>query len=166
MMRGYTRVFLVLTALFLCVSSLAACAPTPGEPMVVEIPEIPQGEIQQEETTELRIWMAYDISQLVKAFNEVYPEVRVTVESPSAVLGGTYPHLPKTLADGTGDYEYPDVVYVSNYLYVYQWEDKREEAFADIYMLMDSGALLDMTEFMENDPEFALSQYDQKALEC
>lgn len=170
-MRKNLKKLLLILIFSLCLLTLASCTPdnavpTPGEPMVVELPEIPQGTIQQEETTELHIWMEGDISGWVREFNEVYPEIRVTVESPYAVLGGTYPHLPKTLADGSGEYEYPDVVYVSNYLYVYQWEEKREEAFADIYKMMDSGALLDMTEFMENDPEFDLSQFDQKTLEC
>ncbi len=165
------RLLCILLCLCL-VLSLCACGGEESledlplvEPVTVEREEIPSHEANLEDTDKLIIWASPRLTEEKEAFQKLYPDVKVETWSAEKVLqskNGTY--FPKSLADGTGNYEMPDLILWSDsWLWTY---GLTEDSFLDIYHLMDSGALLDLKPLMENDPDFDESLYDARAMEA
>ncbi len=137
----------------------------PVEPVTVEREEIPDHEANLEDTDKLIIWALSPLTEEKEAFQKLYPDVKVETWYAENVLqskNGTY--FPKSLADGTGNYEMPDLILWSDcWLWTY---GLTEDSFLDIYHVLDSGALLDLKPLMENDPDFDESLYDARAMEA
>ncbi len=167
--------------LVLCMMiTLAACGPEPEAPEEpVERAEIPHTEPDLTETDELVIW-SYDFrfgpyqkqaheTNLEEMFQEIYPNVNVTVEYMQAIIEPQDSSQFSMYLKKDWGSEAPDLIWVANFP-GYSFTSGNigfypgDETYQDVYELIEDGRLLDLNAIIEEDDEFDISLYDEGIL--
>ncbi len=157
---------MVMWVIIFCTLLTACTSAETVEPLMVEQKPIEQNQVSFEETGELVIARengATGDDAIIDLFRREHPEITVRTVYWSEIAGQD--SIPQNWTESGAVIEFPDVIQLRDQNTItYTQGGKQDNIIGDVYQLMDSGVLLDLTELVEQDETLDLSAYDSAAM--